>query len=48
VKIGDQMTVRGVRCVVFKVRPFGTIDVVSVDGKQAFRVSGLASTGALK
>lgn len=43
-KIGDSVVVRGVRCVVFKVHPFGTVDVRSPDGAQAFRVSGLWST----
>lgn len=44
-KVGAVVVVYGVRCVVFKVRPFGTVDVLSLDGKQAFRVSGLWPVG---
>lgn len=40
--VGDKMIVRGIKCIVFKVRPMGTVDVVSLDGKHAWRVSGLA------
>ena len=41
-KVGSLLMVYGVRCRVFKVRPFGTFDVVSLDGKRAWRVSGFA------
>lgn len=40
-KVGDHVNVRGVPCEIFKVRAFGTVDVVSLDGKRAWRVSGL-------
>ena len=40
-KIGSSITVRDIACTVVKVRPFGTVDVVSVCGKYAFRVTGL-------
>ena len=40
-KVGQRVVVRGVDCEIVKVRPFGTIDVVSLDGKYAWRVSGL-------
>lgn len=40
-KVGDETTVRGMRCRITKVWPFGTIDVVSLDGKHAWRVTGL-------
>lgn len=40
-KVGDIVTVYGVDCEIVKVRPFGTIDVVALDGSRAWRVSGL-------
>ncbi len=40
--VGQPITVRNVPCQIVKVRPFGTLDVVSLDGKNAFRVSGLS------
>lgn len=40
-RVGDRTTVRGVPVEIVKVRPFGTIDVVSLDGKHAWRVTGL-------
>lgn len=40
-KKGDIIEARGVACRIFKVWPFGTYDVVSLDGKHAFRVTGL-------
>lgn len=39
--VGQPITVRNVPCQIVKVRPFGTLDVVSIDGKHAFRVTGL-------
>lgn len=39
--IGDLVTVRGVACKVIAVRPFGTMDVESLDGKYTWRLSGL-------
>ena len=40
--IGQLITVRNVLCRIVKIRPFGTLDVVSVSGNLAFRVSGLS------
>jgi hypothetical protein len=40
-KINQLVEVRGVRCRIFKVHPLGTIDVVSLCGKYAWRISGL-------
>lgn len=39
--VGMLMTVRGIRCRIFKVRPLGTVDVLSLCGRYAWRVSGL-------
>ena len=41
-KVGQTMMVRGLLCRIVKVLPAGTVDVVSVDGNKAFRVSGLS------
>jgi 1,2-phenylacetyl-CoA epoxidase PaaB subunit len=41
-RVGDRTTVRGVPVEIVKVHPFGTIDVVSLDGKHAWRVTGLS------
>jgi hypothetical protein len=41
-KLGQRITVRGVICTIVQVRAAGTIDVVSLDGKHAWRVSGLS------
>jgi len=40
-KIGQIITVYGKQCRIFKVHPFGTVDVVTLDGSRAWRVSGL-------
>ena len=40
-RVGQVVSVRGKRCRIFKVHPAGTIDVESLDGKSAFRISGL-------
>lgn len=40
--VGQLVVVRGVQCRIVKVRPMGTIDVVSLCGQYAWRVSGLA------
>lgn len=40
--IGQLMMVRGVQCKIVKILPFGTLDVVSICGQYAYRVSGLA------
>lgn len=42
-KIGDIITVYGHQCRVFKVHPFGTVDVIRLDGSRAYRVSGLSA-----
>ncbi len=39
--VGQTVAVCGVICRIIKVRPFGTIDVVSLDGSLAWRISGL-------
>jgi hypothetical protein len=41
-EVGQTMMVRGVMCRITKVRVFGTVDVVSLCGGFAWRVSGLA------
>lgn len=40
-KVGQLMTVRNVRCRIVKIRPLGTLDLVSLCGNYAYRVSGL-------
>jgi hypothetical protein len=40
-KLGMIVTVYGVKCRIFKVHPMGTIDVVSIDGRRAWRITGL-------
>jgi len=40
-KIGQLLEVRGIKCRIFEIRPLGTIDVVSLCGNYAFRLSGL-------
>lgn len=40
-KVGQLVTVRGVVCRIVKVRELGTIDVVSLDGSKAWRLTGL-------
>ena len=47
-KIGDIVTVHGIQCEVFKIRPFGTVDVVALDYSRAFRVSGLPMVPAFE
>lgn len=39
--VGMRVTVHGTPCRIFKVRPAGTIDVVSLDGRRAWRLTGL-------
>lgn len=41
-KIGQRVIVRGITCEVFRVHPLGTLDVVSLCGQYAFRISGLS------
>ena len=40
-RVGMLVTVRGVRCRIFRIHPFGTLDCVSLCGNYAWRVSGL-------
>lgn len=40
-KVGQLMSVRGMQCRVFKLHPLGTLDVVSLCGRYAFRLTGL-------
>lgn len=40
-KIGMIMTVRGIKCRIFAIHAMGTLDVVSLCGNYAFRVTGL-------
>jgi hypothetical protein len=40
-KLGDLMTVRFTKCRIVKVHPLGALDLVSLCGNYAFRVSGL-------
>ena len=40
--IGQQMTVRGIVCQITCVLPAGTVEVTSLCGNYAFRVSGLS------
>lgn len=40
-KIGQTMIVHGKLCRIFKVHPFGTVDVVALDDSGAWRVTGL-------
>lgn len=44
-KIGQWVEVRGVMCVITAVLPCGTIEVLSLDGKHAWRLSGLPIAG---
>ena len=41
-QIGQIVRVYGKDYRIVKIHPFGTIDVVSLDGSKAFRLSGLA------
>ena len=41
-RVGDLLTLYGHPCRVFKVHPFGTIDVESLDSDHAWRISGLS------
>lgn len=39
-QVGNIVIVRGVRCRIFKLHPFGTMDVEQIDGPNAWRISG--------
>lgn len=41
-KVGQIIKVYGQDCRIIKIRYFGTVDVVTLDGLRAYRVSGLA------
>jgi hypothetical protein len=43
--VGQTMIVREVECVITKIWPLGTVDVLSKDGKHAWRVTGLYCPG---
>lgn len=45
-RIGQWMTVYGLRCRIVRVHALGTVDVVSECGNYAYRVSGLPLTPA--
>lgn len=44
IAVGDVTTINGADVKIFKIHPAGTIDVVTLDGSRAFRVSGLSFT----
>lgn len=39
--VGQLTTIYGVDCRIVKIHPFGTMDVVSLDGSKSWRVTGL-------
>lgn len=39
--VGQRITVRGIDCIIVRILPAFTIDVESVDGSKAFRLTGL-------
>jgi hypothetical protein len=39
--VGQHVTVYGEDCEIIRVLPLGTIDVLSLDGKKAWRIIGL-------
>lgn len=41
-QVGQVIKVYGQDCRIFKIHPFGTLDVVTLDGSRAYRVTGLA------
>jgi hypothetical protein len=41
-KLGQLIKVRGIICHIVKIHPFGTVDVLEVNGSRAFRVTGLS------
>ena len=43
-RLGQHVTVYGRECEIVRIHPFGTIDVVSLDGEKAWRISGLQFT----
>lgn len=40
-RVGDFVTVYGVTCRIVRVWPLGTLDVETLDGSRAWRVTGL-------
>ena len=42
--VGQKCSVHGQECEIFAVHSMGTIDVVTLDGTKAWRVSGLSFT----
>lgn len=41
-QVGQVIQVYGQPCRIFKVHPLGTVDVVTLDGSRAYRVTGLS------
>lgn len=41
-QVGQTMVVYGVLCRIFKIHPFGTVDVEEINGNHAYRVTGLS------
>jgi hypothetical protein len=44
IAVGDVFEVRGMTVRILKIRPFGTVDVETLDGKHWYRVTGLQFT----
>jgi hypothetical protein len=40
--VGQHVTVYGQECEIIRVYSYGTIDVATLDGKKAWRITGLA------
>lgn len=43
--VGQLVEVHGVKCRITRIRKFGTIDVLTLDGTRAWRVTGLNFPG---
>jgi hypothetical protein len=43
--VGQIVTVRGISCRIVRVHSAGTVDVLSLDGRFAWRISGLGFEG---
>lgn len=41
-KIGQIMVVYGLKCRIFKIHPFGTVDVEEINGPHVYRITGLS------
>ena len=40
-RVGQLVEVRGVKCRIFRVYPYGTIDCQEINGPRTYRLSGL-------